>query len=147
MSESDFLARLLGALVVLGAACWLCIYPVALVAAGLFLLVLVPQGNELVDANYHHLRFKTLFHGSLAAWALSAWYCSRRSHPRQYVRILLVERRAHGTNAGAQLVPRGRLDAAHGLGAMSRGPRAGHRARAPDLAVTTPYSCGAAPLQ
>jgi hypothetical protein len=32
----------LGGLLVLGAACWLCIYPVALVAAGLVLLILVP---------------------------------------------------------------------------------------------------------
>lgn len=77
--SGSLLARLLGALMVLGAACWLCIYPVALVIAGVFLLILVPQGNELLEATARHdaFGFKLIFHASVAAWALSAWYCSR----------------------------------------------------------------------
>ena len=71
--------RVLAALVALGAACWLCIYPVLLVVAGLLLLVFVPQGNELLEATARsdQLTFKLIFHLSVAAWALSAWYCSR----------------------------------------------------------------------
>ena len=71
--------RILSALVVLGAACWLCIYPVFLVAAGLALLVVTPQGNELLDwsAAFDSLAYQTIFHFSILAWALSAWYCSR----------------------------------------------------------------------
>ena len=71
--------RLLGGLVVLAAACWLCIYPVALVLAGLLVLVFVPQGNELLEATARHdaLEFKLVFHASVAIWALCAWYCSR----------------------------------------------------------------------
>lgn len=73
------LARLLGGIVILAAACWLCIYPVALVAAGLGVLVFVPQGNELLESTARHdaLGFKLVFHVSVAVWALSAWYCSR----------------------------------------------------------------------
>ena len=75
----SLLGRMLGCLVVLGAAGWLCIYPVGLVAAGLVLLILVPQGNELLEATARHdqLVFKAVFHASVAAWSLSAWYCSR----------------------------------------------------------------------
>jgi hypothetical protein len=71
--------RLLGGLVAFGAATWLCVYPMLLVAAGLLLLVLVPQGNELLEATARHdeLSFKIIFHLAVAAWALSAWYCSR----------------------------------------------------------------------
>ena len=85
--ESLF-GKLLGAFVVLGAAAWLCIYPILLVVAGLVLLVLVPQGNELLEATARHdqLGFKLIFHLSVAAWALSAWYCSR----------VLLQRRFHG---------------------------------------------------
>jgi hypothetical protein len=71
--------RILGALVALSAAVWLCIYPVLLVTAGLVLLVLVAQGNELLEATARHdaLSFKLIFHLSVGAWALAAWYCSR----------------------------------------------------------------------
>lgn len=71
--------RMMGAGVALAAACWLCIYPVGLVLAGLFVLIAVPQGNELLEATARHdaLVFKLIFHFSVAAWALSAWYCSR----------------------------------------------------------------------
>src|SRR5688500_7286897 len=71
--------RLLGALVAVAAACWLCIYPVLLVIAGLLLLVSVPQGNELLEATARsdQLGFKLIFHLAVAAWALAAWYCSR----------------------------------------------------------------------
>jgi hypothetical protein len=71
--------RIIGACVVLGAAAWLCVYPVLLVLAGLVLLILVPQGNELLEATARHdqLAFKLVFHLAVAAWALSAWYCSR----------------------------------------------------------------------
>ena len=79
MEARSSLARLMDALVVLGAAFWLCIYPVALVTAGIVLLVLVPEGNELLDATAASDRagFKLIFHASLAAWAFGAWYCSR----------------------------------------------------------------------
>lgn len=75
----SLLGRVLGALVVLAAACWLCVYPVGLVAAGLVVLVLVPQGNELLEATAGHdqLAFKLVFHAAVAAWSLAAWYCSR----------------------------------------------------------------------
>ncbi|MGQ0547945.1 MAG: hypothetical protein ACT4P3_21875 [Betaproteobacteria bacterium] len=87
--------RMLGACVVLAAACWLCVYPVLLVAAGLVLLILVPQGNELLEATARHdqLGFKLIFHLSVAAWALSAWYCSR----------VLLTRRYHGRFASTSL--------------------------------------------
>jgi len=87
--------RILGALVTLGAACWLCVYPVLLVAAGLGLLIFVPQGNELLEATARHdqLGFKLVFHASVAAWALSAWYCSR----------VLLQRRFAGRFASSVL--------------------------------------------
>ena len=91
----SLLGRLLGALVSLGAACWLCVYPVLLVIAGLVLLIFVPQGNELLDATARHdaLSFKLIFHFAVAAWALSAWYCSR----------VLLTRRFPGRFASASL--------------------------------------------
>ena len=75
----SLLGRMLGGAVVLGGACWLCVYPVGLVLAGLVLLVLVPQGNELLEATARHdeAAFKAVFHASVAAWAFSAWYCCR----------------------------------------------------------------------
>jgi hypothetical protein len=75
----SLLGRMLGATVVFGAACWLCIYPVGLVMAGVVLLVLVPQGNELLEATARHdeTAFKAVFHAAVAAWAFSAWYCAR----------------------------------------------------------------------
>ena len=87
--------RMLGACVVLAAACWLCVYPVLLVIAGLVLLMLVPQGNELLEATARHdeLGFKLIFHLAVAAWALSAWYCSR----------VLLTRRFQGRFASASL--------------------------------------------
>ena len=59
---------MLGGIVVLAAACWLCIYPVALVAAGVVLLVLVPQGRELLEATARHdeAAFKALVNETLA---------------------------------------------------------------------------------
>jgi hypothetical protein len=71
--------RIFSTLIGLAAACWLCVYPFVLVIAGLLLLVFVPQGNELLEATARHddLSFKLVFHVSVAAWALSAWYCSR----------------------------------------------------------------------
>src|SRR5688572_4808274 len=71
--------KILGALVAIGAACWLCIYPVLLVTAGLLLLLFISQGNELLEATARsdQLGFKLIFHLSVAAWALAAWYCSR----------------------------------------------------------------------
>jgi hypothetical protein len=77
-TRSNF-ARLMDALAVLGAASWLCIYPVALVIAGIALLVLVPEGNELLDATAvsDRVGVKFIFYSSLVAWALGAWYCSR----------------------------------------------------------------------
>jgi len=67
--------QLLGAQVVLGSACWLCAYAVALILAGVFLLVAVPQGNELLEwtAARESLAPTVLFHGAVAAWALSPW--------------------------------------------------------------------------
>src|SRR5688500_8844584 len=93
--QERLLGKLLGAFVVLGAACWLCIYAVLLVAAGLVLLILVPQGNELLEATARHdqLGFKLIFHLAVAAWALSAWYCSR----------VLLTRRYHGRFASTTL--------------------------------------------
>ncbi len=99
--KDPLVERLLAAVVVLGAACWLCIYPVALVAAGLGVLVLVPQGNELLDATarYDHLAFKIIFHASVASWALAAWYCSR----------ILLQRRFAGRFASRVLESDGRF--------------------------------------
>ncbi|HEX9433172.1 MAG TPA: hypothetical protein VF936_10345 [Burkholderiales bacterium] len=95
MNPESPLARLLGTLVTLAAACWLCIYPVALVAGGLFLLVLVPQGYELLEATatYDEFAHKALFHASVAAWAFAAWYCSR----------VLLKRRFQGRFASSSL--------------------------------------------
>jgi hypothetical protein len=86
---------MLGGLMTLGAACWLCIYPVGLVLAGLVVLVLVPQGNELLEATARHddAAFKAMFHAAVAAWALSAWYCSR----------ILLQHRFDGRFASAVL--------------------------------------------
>lgn len=84
--RQTFFGRMLGACVVLAAACWLCVYPVLLVLVGLVLLMLVPQGNELLEATARHdqLGFKLIFHLAVAAWALSAWYCSRVLLTRRY---------------------------------------------------------------
>src|SRR6266571_1733686 len=93
--KNTLLARVVGSLMVLGAACWICIYPVVFVVAGIVLLVLVPQGNELLDATatYDRAGFKLIFHGSVAAWAFGAWYCGR----------VLLKRRFHGRFASGAL--------------------------------------------
>lgn len=93
--RQSLFGRMLGACVVLAAVCWLCVYPVLLVLAGLVLLMLVPQGNELLEATARHdeLAFKLVFHLAVAAWALSAWYCSR----------VLLTRRFHGRFRSASL--------------------------------------------
>lgn len=94
-NAESLLGRMLGCVVVLGAAFWLCIYPVGLVLAGLALLVLVPQGRELLEATARHddPAFKAVFHAAVAAWALSAWYCSR----------VLLKRRFSGRFASTSL--------------------------------------------
>ena len=40
-------------LVAFGAACWLCVYPLVLVLAGIVLLVGTGQGRELLDWTVH----------------------------------------------------------------------------------------------
>jgi hypothetical protein len=86
---------MLGGAVVLAAACWLCIYPVGLTLIGIVLLVLVPQGRELLEATARHdaAAFKAIFHVAVAAWAFSAWYCSR----------VLLQRRFSGRFASRAL--------------------------------------------
>jgi hypothetical protein len=87
--------RVLGAVAVLGSACWLCVYPVLFVIAGLLLLVFVAQGNELLEATASagDMGIKVLFHASVACWALVAWYCAR----------VLLKRRFHGRFASGAL--------------------------------------------
>lgn len=77
--QEPLLERALGGAVVLGSALWLCVYPVAFVIAGLLLLLFMSQGNELLEAAAmpRDFAFQAFFHGSLAAWALAAWYCAR----------------------------------------------------------------------
>jgi hypothetical protein len=67
----------LSALMVLGAACWLCIYPVMMVAAGLIIMTGVPQGNELLKWTADSTRTPWIFYLTIVIWAASAWYCSR----------------------------------------------------------------------
>jgi len=95
LSPDGTLARLLGAIVTLGAACWLCIYPVAMVCIGLGFLVVVPQGHELLEATASddRLGHKVLFHVSVGLWAFGAWYCSR----------VLLKRRFQGRFASPSL--------------------------------------------
>ncbi|HYL91396.1 MAG TPA: hypothetical protein VEU32_21785 [Burkholderiales bacterium] len=95
MSPDGALARLLGALVTLGAACWLCIYPVAMVCIGLAFLVVIPQGHELLEAMASDPRVahKVLFYVAVGLWAFGAWYCSR----------VLLKRRFHGRFASTSL--------------------------------------------
>lgn len=95
MNSEGIVARLLSALVTLSAACWLCIYPVALACVGLAFLIVIPQGHELLEAtaNDGRLGHKVLFHASVAAWAFGAWYCSR----------VLLKRRFHGRFASPSL--------------------------------------------
>ena len=95
MKADGVFARLLSALVTLGAASWLCIYPVSMVCIGLAFLVVVPQGHELLEAtaNDDRLGHKLLFHISVALLAFGAWYCSR----------VLLKRRFHGRFASPSL--------------------------------------------
>ena len=95
MNELSFFGRLLGSLVTLAAACWLCVYPVAMVCVGLAFLVVIPQGHELLEATASDTRLahKVLFHVSVGLWAFGAWYCSR----------VLLKRRFHGRFASPAL--------------------------------------------
>src|SRR5688572_8586897 len=72
-----YLRVFLSALMVLGAACWLCIYPVMMVAAGLLVMTGVPQGNELLKWTADSVDGRYTFYATIVIWALSAWYCSR----------------------------------------------------------------------
>jgi hypothetical protein len=64
-------------LVILGAACWLCIYPVLMVAAGLAVMVLVPQGNELLEWTADYFDGRVQLYITILIWAFAAWYSAR----------------------------------------------------------------------
>ncbi len=67
-------------LVAFGAACWLCVYPLVLVLAGIVLLVGTGQGRELLDWTVHEAQrasHRYFFHGSVLAWSAATWYSSR----------------------------------------------------------------------
>ena len=74
---------------ILGAAVWLCIYPVALIFAGVVFFLWVPQGTELlliIMTETIAWSALILFHVSLLALGFSGWYYSR----------VLLARRFHG---------------------------------------------------
>jgi Patatin-like phospholipase len=65
---------------ILGAALWLCIYPVALIFAGIAFFLWVPQGTELlliIMTENIAWSALVLFHVSLLALGFSGWYYSR----------------------------------------------------------------------
>jgi hypothetical protein len=72
LMREPLLGRVLGAVVVLASACWLCVYPVLFVLSGLAVLLATSQGHELLESTS-----SAMFHAAVAAWALAAWYCSR----------------------------------------------------------------------
>ena len=49
IAGDTLLGKALGAAMVLGAACWLCLYPVLFVVSGLAVLLFTSQGAELLD--------------------------------------------------------------------------------------------------
>jgi hypothetical protein len=64
-------------LVAFGAACWLCVYPLVLTAAGILVLVGTDQGRELLEWTVHEAQrgsHRFFFHASVLAWSAATWY-------------------------------------------------------------------------
>lgn len=75
----ELVGKALAVVMVLGAACWLCVYPVLFVVSGVCLLLFTSQGRELLEVSG-----QPVFHAAVAAWALAAWYCSRTLLKRRF---------------------------------------------------------------